>query len=71
MQQNLDQDVFFEQWRPPPALFAGLNLRGLPQHGIGRACKVGKEQIVALLVALGRASSGRTSGSATNDASDV
>ena len=51
--QNLDQDLFFEQWRPPPALFAGVNLRGLPQHGIGRSCKVGKEQIVALLVALG------------------
>ena len=51
--QNLDQDLFFEQWRPPPALFAGLNLRGLPQHGIGRSCKVGKEQIVALLTALG------------------
>ena len=51
--QNLDQDLFFEQWRPPPALFAGLNLRGLPQHGVGRSCKVGKEQIVALLTALG------------------
>ena len=51
--QNLDQDLFFEQWRPPPALFAGLNLRGLPQHGIGRSSKVGKEQIVALLTALG------------------
>ena len=38
---------------PPPALFAGVNLRGLPQHGIGRSCKVGKEQIVALLIALG------------------
>ena len=50
--QNLDQDIFFEQWRPPRALFAGLNLRGLPQHGIGRSCKVGKEQIVALLTAL-------------------
>ena len=50
--QNLDQDLFFEQWRPPPTLFAGLNLRGLPQHGIGRSCKVGKEQIVALLTAL-------------------
>ena len=48
--QSLDQDLFFEQWRPPPALFAGLNLRGLPQHGIGRSCKVGKEQIVALLI---------------------
>ena len=51
--QNLDQDLFFEQWRPPLSLFAGLNLRGLPQHGIGRSCKVGKEQIVALLTALG------------------
>ena len=50
--QSLDHDLFFEQWRPPPALFGGLNLRGLPQHGIGRSCKVGKEQIVALLVAL-------------------
>ena len=27
-------------------------IKGLPQHGIGRACKVGKEQIVALLIAL-------------------
>ena len=51
--QNLDQDLFFEQWRPPPALFAGVNLRGLPQHGIGRSCKVGKEQVVGLLTALG------------------
>ena len=50
--QNLDQDLFFEQWRPPASLFEGLELRGLPQHGIGRSCKVGKEQIVALLVAL-------------------
>ena len=51
--QYLDHDLFFEQWRPPPTLFAGLNLRGLPHHGIGRSCKVGKEQIVALLIALG------------------
>jgi L-seryl-tRNA(Ser) seleniumtransferase len=29
-------------------------LRGLPQHGIGRSCKVGKEEIVGLLVALER-----------------
>ena len=50
--QSLDQDLFFEQWRPPPGLFSGLRLRGLPQHGIGRSCKVGKEQIAGLLVAL-------------------
>ncbi len=29
-------------------------LPGLPQHGIGRSCKVGKEEIVGLLVALER-----------------
>jgi L-seryl-tRNA(Ser) seleniumtransferase len=27
-------------------------LKGLPQHGIGRGCKVGKEEIVGLLTAL-------------------
>lgn len=52
--QSLDQDLFFEQWRPPPGMFSGLRLRGLPQHGIGRSCKVGKEQIVGLLTALRR-----------------
>ena len=50
--QNLDQDIFFEQWQPPPGLFDKSVLRGLPQHGIGRACKVGKEQVVGLLIAL-------------------
>lgn len=49
---NLDHDIFFDQWRPPPALFDKETLPGLPQHGIGRACKVGKEQIVGLLTAL-------------------
>jgi L-seryl-tRNA(Ser) seleniumtransferase len=51
---NLDHDVFFEQWVPPPGLIDKSALRGLPQHGIGRACKAGKEQIVGLLVALQR-----------------
>ncbi len=50
--QNLDQDIFFDQWQPPPGLFDKSGLKGLPQHGIGRACKVGKEQVVGLLVAL-------------------
>jgi L-seryl-tRNA(Ser) seleniumtransferase len=50
--QTLDMDLFFEQWQPPAGLFDGLELRGLPQHGIARSCKVGKEQIVGLLVAL-------------------
>lgn len=52
--QNLDQDIFFEQWNPPTGLFEKSKLRGLPQHGIGRTCKVGKEQVVGLLVALQR-----------------
>jgi D-glucosaminate-6-phosphate ammonia-lyase len=51
---NLDHDIFFEQWAPPPGLIDKAKLRGLPQHGIGRACKAGKEQIVGLLVALQR-----------------
>ena len=50
--QNLDQDIFFDQWLPPPGLFDKSIMKGLPQHGIGRACKVGNEQVVGLLVAL-------------------
>ncbi|WP_119419150.1 aminotransferase class V-fold PLP-dependent enzyme [Desertibaculum subflavum] len=52
--QMLDQDILFRQWNPPPALFDKRRLKGLPQHGIGRPCKVGKEQVVGLLVALRR-----------------
>ena len=52
--QHLDQDILIQQWQAPAALFRGINLRGLPQHGIARPCKVGKEQIVGLLVALQR-----------------
>ena len=50
--QTLDMDLPFEQWVPVAGLFDGLNLRGLPHHGIARSSKVGKEQIVGLLVAL-------------------
>lgn len=39
-------------WTAPESLVPRDGLVGLPQHGIGRSCKVGKEQIVALLVAL-------------------
>ncbi len=49
---NLDHDILWEQWRPPPALIDKNAIAGLPQHGIGRACKVGKEQVVGLMVAL-------------------
>ncbi len=52
--QMLDLDLFPEYWRPP-AEFAPLGqLPGLPHHGIGRSCKVGKEEVVGLLVALER-----------------
>ena len=34
------------------SLIDKTQLRGLPQHGIGRSCKVGKEQVVGLLAAL-------------------
>jgi D-glucosaminate-6-phosphate ammonia-lyase len=56
--QMLDLDLFVDTWQPP-AEFARLRqLRGLPQHGVGRSCKVGKEEIVGLLVALERFASG-------------
>ena len=51
--QQLDLDYVSQDWQPPP-LIDKSRLRGIPRHGIGRACKVGKEQIVGLLVALQR-----------------
>ncbi|HUQ90036.1 MAG TPA: hypothetical protein VM120_00060, partial [Bryobacteraceae bacterium] len=45
-------DIYWEQWAPPPSLIDKSRLKGAPQHGIGRPCKVGKETIVGLLVAL-------------------
>ncbi len=50
--QQLDMDVELAEWQPPPGLIDRRLLKGLPQHGIGRPCKVGKEQIVGLLTAL-------------------
>ena len=52
--QNLDLDIYWEQWNPPESLIDKHRLRGAPQHGVGRPCKVGKETIVGLLVALRR-----------------
>ncbi|MES2711355.1 MAG: hypothetical protein V4653_07210 [Pseudomonadota bacterium] len=52
--QMLDLDLP-EQEFVPPAEFAPLGtLNGLPHHGIGRSSKVGKEEIVGLLMALRR-----------------
>lgn len=50
--QHLDLDILFDQWNPPPTLIDKHRLPGAPQHGIGRPCKVGKEEIVGLLTAL-------------------
>ncbi len=52
--QMMDNDIWFQQWNPPANLFDKHLMKGLPQHGIGRPCKVGKEQVVGLLVALRR-----------------
>jgi D-glucosaminate-6-phosphate ammonia-lyase len=50
--QHLDLDIFYDQWEPPPELIDKNALPGAPHHGIGRPCKVGKEEIAGLLKAL-------------------
>lgn len=50
--QMLDMDDHFSLWDPPANLIDKRLLKGMPRHGIGRALKVSKEQIVALLTAL-------------------
>jgi D-glucosaminate-6-phosphate ammonia-lyase len=50
--QMLDMDDHFELWEPPASLIDKPQLAGIPRHGIGRALKVSKEQIAALLTAL-------------------
>lgn len=53
--QMWDMDFLPELWNPPAELIdAGQIHRGVPNHGIGRGMKVGKEEIVGLLVALER-----------------
>ncbi|MFP6647421.1 MAG: hypothetical protein VCF24_28255 [Candidatus Latescibacterota bacterium] len=52
--QHLDLDILWDQWNPPEALIDKSRLPGAPHHGIGRPCKVGKEEIVGLLTALER-----------------
>ncbi|MCI0684432.1 MAG: aminotransferase class V-fold PLP-dependent enzyme [Gemmataceae bacterium] len=50
--QMLDMDDHFDLWAPPAHLIDKSGLPGMPRHGIGRALKVSKEQIIALLTAL-------------------
>ena len=51
--QMLDLDLPESQFRLPPD-FGEAAPAWLPQHGVGRSCKAGKEEIVGLLVALRR-----------------
>jgi L-seryl-tRNA(Ser) seleniumtransferase len=51
--QHLDLDIHWDLWEPPPTLIDKVRLKGAPQHGIGRTCKAGKEEIAGLLAALG------------------
>jgi len=50
--QHLDMDILSDQWQPPAGLIDRHRLKGVPQTGIGRPCKVGRENIVGLLAAL-------------------
>ena len=50
--QMLDMDDHYDLWEPPADLIDKRRLAGIPRHGIGRALKVSKEQIIALLTAL-------------------
>ena len=50
--QHLDLDVFWDMWEPPASLIDKRKLKGAPQHGIGRTCKAGKEEIAGLITAL-------------------
>ena len=50
--QMLDMDDHWEIWEPPEDLIDRSALDGIPRHGIGRAMKVSREEIVALLTAL-------------------
>ncbi len=53
--QMWDLDYLPELWDPPPSLIdPAWVARGVPNHGLGRSMKVGKEEIVGLWVALRR-----------------
>lgn len=56
--QMLDMDDHLELWDPPADFIEKGWLGGIPRHGIGRALKVSKEEIAALLTALDLFASG-------------
>lgn len=50
--QHLDTHAAAEVWDPPRALFDPDAFDGVPRQGIGRPMKVGKEELVGVIVAL-------------------
>lgn len=52
--QMLDLDLHEAEFTAPAEFAPLAQMRGLPHHGIGRSCKVGKEEIAGLLTALRR-----------------
>ena len=50
--QMLDMDDHWDLWEPPAEFIDRRKLNGMPRHGIGRALKVSKEEIVSLVTAL-------------------
>jgi L-seryl-tRNA(Ser) seleniumtransferase len=52
--QMLDLDLPEAQFRPPPEFAPLAQMAFLPRTGIGRSCKVGREEVMGLLVALRR-----------------
>jgi L-seryl-tRNA(Ser) seleniumtransferase len=52
--QMLDLDIYEDAWSPPAEFGPLRQMRGLPHHGIGRSCKIGKEEIAGLSTALKR-----------------
>lgn len=52
--QHLDMHAAEDVWGPPERLIDTDAIDGVPKQGIGRPLKVGKEELVGLLVALDR-----------------
>jgi len=52
--QHLDMHAAGDVWSPPESLINLSEYDGVPRQGIGRSNKVGKEELVGLLVALDR-----------------
>lgn len=49
---SIPSDTHEQLWNPPDELIRSESVAGMPNHGIGRPLKVGKEELVGLLRAL-------------------